>query len=241
MVGGYNELTPPTRYYRGPITGINRTYGHPYMADLHCASCGSTSVSKPSYKAGVRTFKCTKCGRRTTLAQKATNSKDAVYEIRVQGYTEKEGLRRADLEDSLWEVLCDLDAHFASEKAAEYYGSNYDEDEDDVTGASAMESDILWVNRCLALEEGYVDGLEVGEAYNLPDFLVTVARVGDRTSGSSASANRRPSASSSRKAPAKTNKPKASANLRPKTTAKKAAVKRPAVRKTSKAKTTGRR
>lgn len=236
MVGGYNELTPPTRYYRGPITGINRTYGSPYMSDFHCASCGSTSVSKPSYKNGARTFKCTKCGRKTSLASAPINGNDAVYEIRVQGYTEKDGVRLVNLQDELWRVLGDLDAHFASEKAHQYYGAYYDSA--DESEALSLESDITWVNMSLALDDGYVYGLNVGEEYNLPDFPVTVARVGDRSSKSSVSANRRPSSSNGRKTTAKTNKPKASGNLRPK---KAGTAKRPAVRSTSKPKTKGRR
>ncbi len=221
------ELIPPTRYYHGPITG---NYWGDYTADIHCASCGSTSVSKPSYKAGAKTFKCTKCGRKTKLAKAATNAKDAVYEIRVQGYTEKEGLRRDDLEDNLWDVLERLDDHLASEVAHAYFGPYYDgasqiPKEPDWAESRKLECDILWANKCMALDEGYVDGLEVGEEYKLPDYPVTIARVGDRTSGSSASSNRRPSLSNSRKTPTKTIS---------KNTRSKAGTKTPATKTTSK-------
>ena len=185
MVGGYNELTPPTKFYRGPITGILPTYGHPYAADLHCASCGSTNVSKPSYKDGVKTFRCNKCNRKTRLAGSTTNSNEAMYEIRVNGYTEKEGLRRYDLQDALWEVMTNLDAHYASEKAQQYYGAYYDRlmdgDSADHGEALALDSDIMWVNKDLALNGGYVDGLNVGDTYELPDFPVSIARLGDKS------------------------------------------------------------
>ncbi len=210
MVAGYNELTPPTKFYRGPITGILPTYGHPYSADLHCASCGSTNVSKPSYKDGVRTFRCNKCNRKTRLAGATANSNEAMYEIRVNGYTEKEGLRRYDLQDALWEVLTNLDAHYASEKAQQYYGAYYDRlmdgDSADQGEALALDSDIMWVNRDLALNGGYVNGLNVGDTYELPDFPVSIARLGDKSpipaKSVSGSKNKKP-VKRSTKAPAK--------------------------------------
>ncbi len=230
MVGGYNELTPPGRYYRGPITGTTPTYGHPYMADDHCASCGSTDVSKPSYKDGAKTFKCNRCGRRTRLANAATNNGEAVYEIRVNGYAERESLRRYDVEEALWDVLVNLDAHYASEKASQYYGSYYDRlmdgDSADQGEALALDSDIMWINKDLAQNGGYVSGLEVGEEYNLPDFPVTIARLGDRPMEV-----RRPSRSAS--------KPKTSSRS---VKAKKAPAKRtPAKKKTPARKATSRR
>ena len=187
MVGGYDELTPPSRFYRGPITGTTPTYGYPYTADHHCASCGSTDISKPSCTGYgldlVMTYKCKRCGRLTTRSTFLRDEKEreAVYEIRVNGHVERESLRLEEIDQALWEVLTDLDAHYASEKASQYYGSYYDGlmdgDSVDQGEALALESDILWINKDQATMGGYVDGLGVGEEYNLPDFPVTVVRL----------------------------------------------------------------
>ena len=182
-------LTPPSEYYHGPITGIEACYGFPYSADLHCASCGSTKVSKPSYKDGMKSFRCNRCKKKTTLATSATPDRDARYEIRKNGYAEVECLTREELDDALWDVLMNLDASDLSSKARDYYGDYYDElwDNEERFGDGSyqkevndLEVDVPWVNKCMALTDGYVDGLEVGESYNLPDFPVTVARIGDR-------------------------------------------------------------
>ena len=230
------SFTPPSEYYRGPITGIEACYGYPYMADDHCASCGSTKVSKPSHKNGIETFRCDRCRRVTSVAFPAVPDRDARYDILKYGHVEKESLTRDELDDSLWDVIMDLDAHYFSEKARDYYGAYYDElcDNEERFGDGSyqeeindLEADVPWVNKCMALNDGYVNGLEVGQEYNLPDFPVTVVRVAD---ANRASANRRtatagrptpskPKTSSrsvkTRKAPAKASKPKAPAKKAP--------------------------
>ncbi len=187
MVGGYDELTPPGRFYRGPITGINRGYGSPYTSAWHCASCGSTDVSKPSFRGPMRYFRCNRCGRRTRIYWDPYPG-DARYDILRQGHPEMESLTRSELGEALWFVLTDLDARYLSDKASEYYGDYYEglRDNADRSGDASyeeeindLEGDVPWVNRSMALEEGYVDGLDIGEEYNLPDFPVTVVRVDD--------------------------------------------------------------
>ncbi len=227
-------LTPPSKYYRGPVTGINRGCSYPYDSDEHCASCGSTSVSSPSYRDGITSFRCNRCGRRTRISNEPPSVK-ARYDIVKEGYTERESLAFSKLDFALWEVLTDLDVHYLSEKASEYYGDYYDslgDDmfEDDVGAAeerNSLEMDLPWVNKCMALEEGYVYGLEVGEEYNLPDFPVSVVRVEDAKSGSAAKSNAgkpaKPKASGNRRTTASrrtASKPKTSKNVK-KTPAKK--------------------
>ncbi len=210
-------LTPPSKFYHGPITGIEACYGFPYSADPHCASCGSTKVSKPTYKDGMKSFRCNRCKKKTTLARSAAPDRDARYEIRKEGYSEVECLTREELDDALWDVLMNLDAHYFSEKAREYYGDYYDGllDNEERYGdgsyqeeADDLEADVPWVNKLMALTDGYVDGLEVGESYNLPDFPVTVARIGDRATP------RATTSKSVKKAPARKPAGKASARRR---------------------------
>ena len=188
-------FTPPSRFYSGPITGIEACYGYPYSADPHCASCGSTKISKPSYKNGVETFRCNRCKRVTVLSPYEVNGPDARYDVLKNGHVEMESLARKELDDALYDVLHDLDDHYISEKASEYYGEYYDDlfDDDRINDASyqyernGLEDDLIFVNKLMALKDGYIDGLEIGEEYNLPDFPVTVLRVAD----AKASANRR--------------------------------------------------
>ena len=244
MVGGYNELTRPSRFYRGPITGINRGYGSPYTSAWHCASCGSTDVSKPSVKGRERSFRCNRCGRRTRIYWDL-EYRDFRYDILRDGYPERESLARSELDEELWAVLMDLDARYFSDKASEYYGEYFDDlyyNEDRFNDRSYQEeindlaADVPWVNKSMALGEGYVDGLEVGEEYNLPDFPVSIVRVADanrasanrRTTSARRSTPSKPKTSSksvkTRKAPAKASKPKATAKK--KTPAKKATTRR---------------
>ncbi len=234
MVGGYNELTPPSRFYRGPITGINRGYGSPYTSDWHCASCGSTDVSKPSFMGPARYFRCNRCGRRTRIYWDP-EYRDARYDILKQGHPEMESLTRAELGEALWSVLTDLDARYLSDKAEEYYGGYYEGLRDGAcrTGDASyeeeindLEGDVPWVNRSMALDEGYVDGLDIGEEYNLPDFPVTVVRVDDVDA---VSANRRTTSAGSRKA-SKTKTQSGSVKSK-RTPAKKAPAKRAPAKK----------
>ncbi len=227
-------MTPPSRFYRGPITGIEACYGYPYTADDHCASCGSTNVSKPSYRDGIETFRCNRCKRVTALARYAEPDTDARYDILKNGHPDMESVARSELDEALAGVLTDLDDRYISDKAREYYGGYYDRlyDDDCINDVSCqeersdLEGDLIFVNKLMALRDGYVDGLEVGQEYNLPDFPVTVVRVAD----AKASANRR-TTTARRSTPSRSaSKPKTSSRS---VKAKKAPAKRtPAKKKT---------
>lgn len=250
MVGGYEELTPPSRFYRGPITGITRGYGPPYTSKWHCASCGSTDVSKPVSMGPIEDFRCNRCGRRTRIHWDPDYS-DARYEIRKHGHVEMDSLTRSELSRALWDVLMDLDERYFSEKASEYYGRYYDELRDEARSgdvsyqeeATDLERDIPFVNMCMALDEGYVDGLDVREEYSLPDFPVSVVRVADAVSANRRAAKARRPTSSKPKTATKSVKAKASAKKKPaKAPARKAPVKKTSASKPKKpAKATSRR
>ncbi len=236
-------FTPPSRFYSGPITGIEACYGYPYSADLHCASCGSTQISKPSYRNGVETFRCNRCKRVTVLSPYEVSGPDARYDVLKNGHVEMESLARKELDDALTDVLYDLDDRYISGKASEYYGEYYDDlsDDDRVNDPSyqdernSLEGDLLFVNKLMALKDGYIDGLEVGEEYNLPDFPVSVVRVAD---ASSASSNRRTAPARRQTA----SKPKTSSrSVKSKAKPKAPAKKTPAKKKAPAKKATSRR
>ncbi len=192
------EMYPPCEGYRGPVTKLDPV--GIYDVDDHCASCGSTDVRivRPGAKTLTTTIRCSECGRVTKRDPIDLGGK-ARFSILVGGKTVKRSVPRRELEAALSDVMDGMGGH--SERIArEYLGRDYIE----LSKRYNIDRAFLLIAENLALYDGYVDGLEVGEEYNLPGFPVSVVRTADvRTEPV-------------RKASAKTaSKPKASPNRAP--------------------------
>lgn len=168
---------PPSSGYHGPVTAIYPKCGG-FDASEHCASCGSTDVrvTRPTDSGVTATVRCLRCGRVTNI-RKAMRYPTARYSIMVNGRAVAES-DRLGLEMSLTSVLADMQRQSA-EKTRLYYGRNYDSVAESMHNRNLFESTFYMIDYEMALSGGYVDGLEVGEEYNLPDFPVSIVRMDD--------------------------------------------------------------
>lgn len=169
----------PSDGYHGPVTAIYPECGG-FDADDHCASCGSTDVrlSRPKNSKLTATLRCQRCGRVTNI-RKAQRYDTARYSILVNGDVVRDSIPRTRLDTTLALELCKI-GRLSAEKARQFYGRNYDSVVGNISNAGLVDLTFQLIDGQLAFEGGYVDGLEVGEEYNLPDFPVTILRVEDK-------------------------------------------------------------
>ena len=171
-------IYPPSSGYHGPVTAISSdTIG--FNFDDHCASCGSTDVRvmRPKNSELTATLRCPRCGRVTNI-RKAERYHTARYSVLVNGRTVAESVSRISAEAALTRVFADMLPQSA-EKTRQYYGRNYNSVANSVPNRTMLERSFGMIDTVIAFNGGYVDGLEVGEEYNLPDFPVSIIRVED--------------------------------------------------------------
>lgn len=171
-------IYPPSSEYHGPVTAISSdTLGFDF--DDHCASCGSTDVrvTRPKNSELTATLRCPRCGRVTNI-RKAERYPTARYSVLVNGRIVKESVSRITAESALTRVFIDMKRQSA-EKTRQYYGRNYDSVADSIPNHNLLERSFGMIDTVIAFNGGYVDGLEIGEEYNLPDFPVSIVRVED--------------------------------------------------------------
>lgn len=180
----------PSDGYHGPVTALYpRTGG--YEVNHHCASCGSTDISTSFPKNSELTaiIRCKRCGRVTNI-RKTQRYDTARYSILVNGDVVRDSVPRTGMEAALAAVLGDMQ-RYSAEKARQFYGPNYKTVVSTISHAGMVDSTFRMIAESFAFESGYVDGLEVGEEYNLPDFPVAILRVEDAYSGPTVRGNGR--------------------------------------------------
>lgn len=176
---------PPSRFYRGPVRSMEPGYGSPYSIAPFCPQCGSTKI----IDIGAVEYRCQSCGREFVRQEfyygEGTDGKYAVFE---NGYEIDGGpYRLSELHDVIWGIFMDdLDDHYVSEKAADYY-SDYIEDlvdqglvEDSDEGRTEAEYEFWYDMPSIELNDAlvkYIPYLGPGEVFNFPDFPISVKRV----------------------------------------------------------------
>ncbi len=185
--------------YKGPVKAIDPRYGM-FDSVNHCGTCGSTKVrtKRPRGKMSEYVY-CSECGRVTERYQ--DYMRKGIYDIIVEGVVKKRNVPRMELEDALREALSDMDVRYSALKAHQFYGPDYDV----LSQTRVLESTFIYVDIAIAVSDGYVDGLHVGEEYNFPDIPVTIVRVEDmpKVSENYRPVKRTPARKSANRAPAR--------------------------------------
>ena len=184
----------PEPYYTGPVEYLEPTYGAPYSIKEHCPKCGNTDlevIQEGSMNDYKTLYHCPECGKKFFLPQFRRNADDLIFVELNKGKRFKLSGRHIMDEDreysydeiqrAMFDAAMDDDPAY-HEKAGEFYGPYYygeDPDGEDFDGewASALESDLPWVESHNFVSRGYPNYMRVGESYRMPDFDVTVIRV----------------------------------------------------------------
>lgn len=154
---------------------------------MFCPGCGCTDLDCIGSSSAGRTtsYKCLGCGAVFRLAPR-DDTADKRFTIKHYGCPEREDVFRDDVYNSAWDTV--VDRQFFSDAyqnlARDYYGRAYS----DLESEEMMDDpDAEYTQRCLDLdipfvelahvdEEGYIDGMDVGDEVFIPGTPLSIVR-----------------------------------------------------------------